>query len=782
MTKSWILIFSLMWSVFASGQSVTDGIVIQADEMERNGTKNQISLVGNVQLIFKDQHLSCQKATIDLNKNEVIAEGSVIIEGSMVHLEATKATLNYKTNIGYFEEAYVQSGQVMFEGDRIKKVGEVDYEIEEGYFTACTNCAPDWSFSGRKVKARLGGYAHISRPLFRVRGVPVLILPVLIVPLKSTRQTGLLAPSFDLNASSASGLGYSQSFFWAISPSQDLLATATWYEKRGLKGVADYRYVLSEKSKGDLHGGAIQDRAFQKSTKPGPLNADYNRWFYQYNHHHELPDHYTHRMNWTDVSDLLYLREFPKEVKGHGLHALENRTSITQNTEERHFSVEATMFKNLLKTSPVANNDDAVHKIPELRYSLREQRIGGDWGPLFRLDMRAVQFVRNSSSFDSLYNRPVQTDADGQVTWPGGLSPTTDALGSAYHRDTFDASTDLMRTGQRFELIPQISMPFQFWRKIEITPSVRFRETQYRWNVDQQMIQSGFAATAARRYVESDIALKTEFNRIYEARSGNKYKHSIEPSLTYAVIPWIRQPNHPFFGNYTGQRYSRTFEPISDDDLNKGNKVQFDYADRVFEKRLVDLGFTNFLVRKNKVNGVYENLAMFRLSQSYDFHEANDSVNPQPWSQINALLDVRLANFQILSSNSYNPYAKLANTTSRIRLLNDRMDYAEVSYSRSTLVDNNNVIQKDTATENIGSGLGFTSRYLNLAGQMDYSVITKSLRSWRYIAQFITPGQCWGIRVTHEHVLGAPDNIFHVGFDFDFGGNEKKQKIPPQLL
>lgn len=769
MTKSWILIFSLMWSFAAFAQSVKDGLVINAGNMD--GTKDMAYLTDGVQIIFNGQHLACQKATINYVKKEIIAEGNVIIESPQVHLEATKAYLDYKTNMGHFENAYVQSGQVMFEGKKIKKIGPEDYEIEDGYFTACTNCAPDWSFSGRKVKARLGGYANISRPVFRVRGVPVLILPILIVPLKSTRQTGLLAPSFDPNRNNTNGITYSQSLFWAISESQDLTTTVNWYEKRGFKGIADYRYVLSEKSKGDLHGAAIQDKAFQQSIKPMPLSAEYTRWFYQYNHHHELPDHFTHRVNWTDVSDLLYLREFPREVKGHQLPALENRTSITQNVERRHFSAEATMFKNLLKTSPVANNDDAVHKIPELRYSLREQRLGGEWGPLFRLDMRAVQFVRSSASYDTLTRGPNDQ-----------LTPTLDAIGSAQHSADFNVNTDLMRTGQRYEIIPQLSMPFQFWKRIELTPTVRFRETQYRWDVNKQIEQTGFSSTAARRYVESDVVLKTEFNRVYQAESGNRYKHSIEPELTYSVIPWIRQPRHPFFGNYSGQRYSRTFEPISDLDLNSTNRVQFDYADRVFDKRILDLGFTQYLVRKRFENGQYENLAMLRLSQSYDFHEADDQISPQPWSSVNALLDVRLKNLQILSANAYNPYAKFTNMNTRLRLVNDRKDYAEVFYSRSVLFDNNNNIQPNSESTNIGSGVGFTSRYLHLAAQMDYSLITNAVRSWKYIAQFITPGQCWGIRISHEHVLGAQDNLFHIGFDFDFGGSEKKERLPPSLL
>lgn len=777
MQRLWFFLIYFLWLPLASSQSITDGIVIQADQMERNSAKNQIYLEGNVQLIFKGQHVVCQKAVIDLGKNEVTAEGNVIAEGPQVHLEATLAKLNYKNNVGYFENAFVQSGQVVFEGRLIEKVGPEDYIVDEGSFTACTNCAPDWSFSGRKIKARLGGYANISRPVFRIRGVPALVLPILIVPLKSARQTGLLVPNMDYSRSG--GLALGDSFFWAISPSQDLTATAMHYEKRGTKGLADYRYMLSEHSKGEFHGALLQDKVFQAERN---LPADFNRWFYQYNHYYELPDHFVHRLNWTDISDLSYLREFPRELKGHQLPALENRTSITQNLEKRHMSAEITMFKNLLKTNPTANNDDAVHKFPELRYSLREQRLGADWAPLFRLDMKGVQFSRAAGpGYDMLSDAPTTAD------WPGGLKPSLDANGSARNDGQWNSvpgRNDLMRTGQRLEVIPQLSMPFQLWKRLEITPMVRFHEQQYRWDTTQQMLDSGFSSTAARRYVETDLFAKTEFNRVYQTESGNRYKHSIEPEVTYSAVPWMRQPNHPFFGNYAGQRYQRTFEPIADSDLNNDNRIQFDYADRVFEKRLVDFGITQYLVRKNVVNGsgTYDNLVRFRVSQSYDIREASEtSRTPQPWSWVNALLDVRLNHLQVVTASQYNPYARIANTVSRVRLVNDRMDYAEVGYSRSVLLDNNNAVIDNSATEYLTTGVGFTSRYLNLAAQMDYSVITKSVRAWKYIAQFLTPGQCWGIRLIQEQPIGAEPQ-FHISFEFDFGGNEKKPKLPPRLM
>ena len=85
----------------------------------------------------------------------------------------------------------------------------------------------DRSFTGSKIESELGGYSKLSRPVLRVGGIPVIILPGILVPLKSARQSGLLVPSLEYSGSG--GVALSQSFFWAISPSEDLTVSAKHY-------------------------------------------------------------------------------------------------------------------------------------------------------------------------------------------------------------------------------------------------------------------------------------------------------------------------------------------------------------------------------------------------------------------------------------------------------------------------------------------------------------------------------------------------------------------------
>ncbi len=244
------------------------------------------------------------------------------------------------------------------------------------------------------------------------------------------------------------------------------------------------------------------------------------------------------------------------------------------------------MNKNLLKYYPLSDNDDAVHKIPEIRFSGRERRIGNS-GPLVRWDVDYVNFARDSYSYDNLFPDPNSAhDIGNVVPLQGPLDPATQRI---VRTGVFNPATDKLRTGQRMDISPTVSYPFQLWRLFDVLPSVTYRETDYQFNIPVGAETAGYGSTAARRYVQTDIAAKTEFSSVYgdnKVEKGTTWKHSFQPELSYSDIPWIRNPNHPFFGNYTGLPYYRQWYPMSDADVVGQNGLQFDYDDRVYQHSL----------------------------------------------------------------------------------------------------------------------------------------------------------------------------------------------------
>jgi LPS-assembly protein len=768
MKTLFLFLFLGLFGIQARAQSsVIDGVLIQADSTEGYTEKNQFILRGHVQVVFQGQSLSCDQAVVDIKAKTVEAWGDVIIDDAKVHLEADRIKLNYQTNQGEIDNGFVQSGQVVVEGKKIQKVADQVYVATDAEFTSCTTCPAGWSFSGREIEAELGGYAKIKRPVFKIAGWSVLPLPWLLVPLKTDRQSGLLVPSYEY--SQRGKLAITLPFFWAISRSQDLTANLTYHELLGPKWSGDYRYVLSEESHGALHGAFINDRLFntEMENKYG-THPNVRRWYFKYFHYFDLPQDYVQRVDLINMSDLDYLKDFPGDLEDLGITSgdpsLENRVSLTKNSDVINTSVEASIYKNLLRYYPLADNSDAVHKIPEIRVRSSEIPLW-DRGPSLNFDMTSTHFVRDGFSYDDLH-----VGADPHGSGETGRFPTPTGEPGRYQRDgTFDPTTDLLRTGHRLDMTSSLSYPFQLGRFFELNPSLTYREMQYRFQIDDGT--PDFSTTAAQRYVQTDVSLLTEFSKVYgkEGAFGEKFRHSVIPQISYSHIPWIRRPHHAFFGQFEGQRFNRSLEPVSDQDLNGINKIQFDYDDRVFDRDFITFALRNQWTRKTFSGGlpVYTNLAYFELSQSYDFNEAGTS-HPQPWSNVNGILSLDMTYLGMDSSTSYNGYAKITNTSTRIRIKPQPDHYFQVSYSKTLLVDENNEVQTGTETENIGLGLGMISSYWDLTAQLDYSKLTRQIQAWEYRSRFKPPGNCWYLELIHRQTLGGDANIkANVSFNFD---------------
>lgn len=796
-------LFILVFSPLALAQSVTDGVIINARYMERDMEKRTVKLNGDVQVVFKGQHMSSDSAQLDLNKQQIIAEGNVVLYNDQVHVEGDKVVFNYSTNTGLIYNGYVQSGQVVFQGDVVEKTGENHYIATNADYTACETCPPGWSLSGKTIDAEIGGYARISRPVFHIAGFPVMILPGLIVPLKSSRQSGVLVPTW--GQSGLSGFSISAIYFWAINRSSDMTFQARDYTLRGYKFLDQYRYVLSPDSRGQADGAWMVDKVL-KNEYQLPGNGVVDRWFLNYDHLQNLPNGYVDRLDVRDVSDLRYIRDFPDELPGYGDPALENKASITKLMPRSYASAEADIYENQLKYYPFQSNNDSVNRAPDLKYSFEEQRLW-EGGPLARMDLDYTNFTRSSWGYDDLAPcNGNMFDPKGRVSIPctgfpygnSSLVPIdhgANQQGQISRDGVFTSGQDLWRTGQRLDVMPTISYPFQLWKTFDILPSVTYRETQYQFD-SPDYVRSQFDSTAARRYVETDVTARTEFSRVFTTSDdpkATKWKHSIEPEVTYSQIPWARTPNNPFFGDYAGFQYARQFDPITDTDIgNPRTGVQFDYNDRTFEERAITYGLLNRFTRKVWNDGTpdYQTIGVFQLDESYDFKEAQRASpgNPShPWSMINGILDLRFDHLKSYTTASFSPYPPhVWDLQSNIRAMYTPKNYVQISYSRNWILDNTyQPVITNPESRSYSLGAGTVSKYFDFDGHLDFTdlwndPITGLRKSgvqvlgWGYTMDIRPPGRCWVIRVDHSMVLGG-DATIHASLNFDFGGETKTE-------
>ena len=731
----WILLPLATWA-----QSLKrDGVVFDADEARLTTTKGKaerVFLKGNVQVVFQNQYLSCDQAEIDAQTKEMIAEGNVILIGPTSKVQAQKIFLNYSNNTGVMYDAFLQSGQVQFQGEVIRRTGEKTYEAIKGRYTSCLTCPPAWSFSSTSIKAEMGSYNYMWNPILRIAGLPIIWLPYLIVPLKSERQSGFLFPSFQF--AQTSGFIISPTFFWAMSRSDDSTWTLRRYDRRGVKLVSEYRYVVTPDSRGFLNAAFLDDKVLE-----------IRRWTTTYGHVHELPNGFTHRLNLNLTSDLLYPRDFPLEMLGqHGLPALENRMSVIKNTESTHFSADASYFTNLLRSNILTNNNESTHRLPELRYSFITTPIGKSKA-LFDMDVNYLNVARADTSYDD-------RNPDGTVN--------VDPFGNAVRDGVYNPNTDLIRTGQRLDIRPRLSYSLKLGEYLDVLPSATYRETAYRFPIEGQ-------PSAERRFLSTRTSVRTRMSAIYGDPTdveSNSYKHEIQPEIVHQTIPWLQSTDHPFFGSRDVEPFFRGGTAINDRD-----NIQFDYEDRLVNRNLVSFVMNNRLMQKRWIDGkpTYRQVALFRVQQSYDFYEQFRKTDQarQPWSDLSFFTDVRFDHFETNTLVRYYPSQQVSTTAARAALRDDRGNYVAINYSQDFLVTDGTTINTNSRTEDLIGSVGLRTSFLSLDLGTAYSFITYRIPFWSAQVALSPPGKCWNISFNIIKPAEA-EPIFGFNFNFLFDG------------
>ncbi|MFK7827379.1 MAG: hypothetical protein AB8G05_24760 [Oligoflexales bacterium] len=155
------------------------------------------------------------------------------------------------TRIGYF----------VIEGESIKRLTEERFLAKRAFFSPCfcqEDDTPPWGFRAEEIHAQGEGYADLYHPILEIKGIPVLYLPFLKIPMKSKRQSGFLLPS--LTHSNINGSMYSQPIFFALNESSDATLTTDLIENRGLRLGLEYRIQSRQYSGWEFQFESIRDR------------------------------------------------------------------------------------------------------------------------------------------------------------------------------------------------------------------------------------------------------------------------------------------------------------------------------------------------------------------------------------------------------------------------------------------------------------------------------------------------------------------------------------------
>ncbi|MCI5131391.1 MAG: LPS-assembly protein LptD, partial [Candidatus Electrothrix sp. EH2] len=333
----------------------------------------------------------------DIDLGTVKLRGNVFIDIGPDKLKANEGVVHLTRETASFTDATIvrQYKDMRIQGRVVEKTGELTYHIEDGWLITCKlkqGQTPPWSFHAADAEITDGGYAFLKHATFRIKDIPVLYSPYMLLPAKRNRQTGFLFPSVSL--SDRDGFSIEWPLFVNISPSSDITLYPHYFAERGFMAGAEARYMLDKDSKGTVMANFLND---DLSDINNPDNAEYyaeggythtnqNRYWIRGKANQKIGG-WVSRLNIDMVSDQDYLDEFTNGFTGYSVsdkrfsdefgRGLQDRNTYNREnklTTLRSWSNGTSLEATLKGIDDLREYDDgkgstALWKFPEVKYS-----------------------------------------------------------------------------------------------------------------------------------------------------------------------------------------------------------------------------------------------------------------------------------------------------------------------------------------------------------------------------------------------------------------------------
>jgi LptD protein len=157
-------------------------------------------------------------------------------------------TYNFRTRRGTITLAETKLGEGYFFGEKVKRMNDDTFFLQDGCYTTCDNVHPHFYFKAPKMKVITKDRIFADPIIVYVEDIPIFAIPFgLFIENKSGRRSGFVIPQVIFNSPIGStdgrgialqGLGY----YWAASDFFDAELTGTIFSKGGLQGTLTTQY------------------------------------------------------------------------------------------------------------------------------------------------------------------------------------------------------------------------------------------------------------------------------------------------------------------------------------------------------------------------------------------------------------------------------------------------------------------------------------------------------------------------------------------------------------
>jgi LPS-assembly protein len=552
-------------------------VALDAAEVTYDRETDTLIARGGVTLTRGEFSLRADEVRYDRTNGVAEASGDVVMTDPDATLEGEAAYVDLVDETGWIEdvEADMTLSRYILSAGRLTKRGGPIYRVTDGIFTTC-RCGglekPSWSIAGERTDVELGGLGVVRNATLRVKDVPVAWLPVFAFPANNERQSGFLMPRFGF--SNRRGFQYEQPFFWAINKSADLTVGLDVETEARIGALGEFRYLLSKKAQGNFswayYNESIRKADASRTVTPTGVETDAPENRYIVAGHHEQPfygksQYYLDVFNVSDDTVLREVDNLTSVVEGNlrlrSTRFTRSRTGLVKTWNGGVVQVEPAYYQDLINPQELV-----PQPLPRLRAQQQMPFLGG----------RVIGRVQGSMDY-------------------------------FLREEGFD--------GARFNVAPELVVPFRWGRWVNGSVSGLVRETAYQLGNEEQIALAARQAsndpssiarsyfvsprlpaldkTHTRETAEVSARLGTELSRVYDFPhfGFSRLRHSIEPETRYLYVPEVdpqlytlRKPNCRTPGRACTTLFSRGF--------------LFDELDAINERNFFSYGFTTRLLAR----------------------------------------------------------------------------------------------------------------------------------------------------------------------------------------
>lgn len=370
-------------------------------------------------------------------------EGNVRVITKDMTLYGSHLEYNLTTGGAVIKNARILTSDFNLVSNRLVRINENEYLADNAEFTTCKDCPESWSVYGQEIQVHVGKYVEIKNGLFKVKGVNVIYLPYIVLPILTKRKSGLLM--FSPISRLGEGFGVQQPVFWAIDDHKDATFTPSFWGKRGYGTDLQYRQKFRDQSWTELNTRLLNDTIYQPGKdNQGPSGETFFRHFTEIESKQQwTPDIGSH-LRYTGARDLDIVRDhypFTDPKVNSSDFGFVGKLDLRKDLF--HIGTEAQYLQNQLFADSIEFDRSYVQVLPRVSFSTM---------PISVIQSSAPGFQHISMGMDSSYTRFRQVD---------------------------EIDTPFLRNTDRLSVQPYVNWNFFTWGPVSMKSRYMFDQQMY---------------------------------------------------------------------------------------------------------------------------------------------------------------------------------------------------------------------------------------------------------------------------------------------------------------